>query len=209
MSRVMVEPRWTGEKCNPGYIWEDAPQQLAQHGRQASHISLMTRRRRGKGSKPEPELFVCKWYATSGIEPTKVNGHKYIYREWQVLSSIRHPNILRYEDFAYDPTGPRLARLFTEYCAGGDLSQFERPDPDHDDSCLSYEKGAQVLLQLACALLYIHHGVFYNGAKLRLADAISLGDGSKADEANGQWTTILHRDIKPANGEQAGTGRDD
>ncbi|KAK5728679.1 G2-specific serine/threonine protein kinase [Elasticomyces elasticus] len=192
MSHGFLEPEWTSGKRPPTYKWREVEQQIQHSGSQASHISLH-QRRTGKTGPWRPELFVCKWYSTRA-RPDGIYGSKYIDNEWKTLSGVQHPNIVRYEDFSYDPTGPRLAKLFMEYCDGGDLSQFM-----NDDNRLEYKETVQVFIQIAQALLYLHHGVYKFDKKVRLATFVSSGPEAAPVDTGLGWQAILHRDIKPAN----------
>jgi serine/threonine protein kinase len=193
-------PVWKGEKCFSAFAWEDA--RLPSHslsfdtGSQAVKISL--RRKRGPKKGTTRELFVCKYYRTSGVKQTDIEGPKFIHREWTILSSVHHPNIVSYEDFSYDPNGAGLAKLYLEYCSEGDLRRHLK-EGSQDDR-LEYHEGLQVLEQLTQALLYIHHGVSRNGSSTGLASAISAGLQPAGEDDPTNWTTILHRDIKPENG---------
>jgi serine/threonine protein kinase len=159
-------------------------------------ISL--RRKRGPKKGTARELFVCKYYRTSGVKHTDIEGPKFLHREWTILSSVHHPNIVSYEDFSYDPNGAGLANLYLEYCSEGDL-RLHLKEGSQDDR-LKYHEGLQVLEQLAQALLYIHHGVSRNGSSTELASTISAGLQPAGEDDPTKWTTILHRDIKPENG---------
>jgi serine/threonine protein kinase len=192
-------PVWKGKKCSSAFEWEDAP--LPSHslsfdtGSQAVQISL--RRKRGnKGTTKE--LFVCKYYRTSGVKQTDIEGPKFMHREWMILSSVHHPNIVSYEDFSFDPNGPGLAKLYMEYCPEGDLRRHLKKVSQDDR--LHYHEGLQVLEQLTQALLYIHHGVSRNGSSTDLASNISAGLQPAGEDDPTKWVTILHRDIKPENG---------
>jgi serine/threonine protein kinase len=171
-------------------------------GSQAVKITLR-RKRRGKRAITSRELFVCKYYRTSGIKETKIEGPKFMHREWTILSSVHHPNIVAYEDFSYDPNGAGLAKLYLEYCPGGDLSRHLRKGSQDDR--LEYHEGLQVLEQLTQALLYIHHGISRNGNSTELASTVSPGLQPAGEDDPTKWTTILHRDIKPANGKSPST----
>ncbi|KAK5742821.1 poly(A)-binding protein binding protein [Elasticomyces elasticus] len=197
MSHGFLEPEWTSAKRFPTYKWREVEQQIQHSGSQASHISLQ-QRRRGKSGPWRPELFVCKWYSTRA-RPDGIHGSKYIDNEWKTLSGVQHPNIVRYEDFSYDPTGPRLAKLFMEYCDGGDLSQFMKARPGQDDNRLEYRETVQVFNQIAQALLYLHHGVYRFDGNLRLATFVNSEPEAETVDTGLRWQAILHRDIKPAN----------
>lgn len=187
-------PTWRLEKCTSAYEWETAPPPPTPftHGKQAAKISLV-RKRKDRG-----QLYVCKWYNTSGVRPTSVGGSKFIYREWQILSRIRHPNVVTYEDFSFDPNGAGLARLYLEFCPGRDLVYCLKGTSQ--DGYLQDYEALQVLEQLTQALLYIHHGVSLVEDSLKLAAASPVESQSSPDDLQAGWVTILHRDIKPTNG---------
>jgi hypothetical protein len=193
-------PTWKGEKCTSVHAWESAP--LPRHapsldsGKQAVRITLVRKRAPRKGA--QEERYVCKWYKTSGVMQTGIGGSKYIYREWSILSSVRHPNIVAYKDFSYDPNGAGLAKLYLEYCPRGDLSQHLKKG-SRDDR-LNYREGLQVLEQLTQAILYIHHGISRNGDSTALAVPVPGSSQPRGEDDPTKWVTILHRDIKPGNG---------
>lgn len=187
MSALPSHSSWLTHPILPTFDWEEAPGVVEHCGKQAVNISLGRRRARKPGSKTEPELYVCKWYKTAGVRNNSICGPKYIQREYEVLSSLRHENIVQYVDFCYEPTGPRLARLYTEYCRGGDLRRFE----DLDSERLGTPRVAQIFYQIAQALLYLHHGIY------KFSNTIGLV--SKPGGPIREWATILHRDIKPSN----------
>ena len=200
MNQQRAQPQWsTHGRCISVYEWGDAPQQIFQRGNQAQGIKLMKRKKRKNGSTWEPGVYICKVYGVGRLDQSEINEPKYIFREWETLSSIRHDNIVAYEDFAYDPGRMRLAQLWMEYCRGGDLREFVYSDAGSDKR-LSCEHGAQVLHQLGQALLYIHHGIYKFGAQIELARLASDDSKGGAIEPCPPWTTILHRDIKPGNG---------
>jgi serine/threonine protein kinase len=163
-------------------------------------IKIVRRRDRTKGAARSKELYACKYYTVSEVGgQQKISAPKYIFREWQMLRRIDHPNILRYEDFAYGPDGSlRVAKLYTEYCPIGDLSQFEIRNTPRDKH-LSPPEVAQVFHQLAQALLYLQYGIYKSGPILEPAKAVRTVEyelGSPSDT----WLAIIHRDIKPQNG---------
>jgi serine/threonine protein kinase len=161
-----------------------------------SHLALC--QRRGKGdSQFDPKLYIRKL-----LTKKPVHGTKYIKRELEMLRSCDHRNILRFEDFSYSPRSWKepFAKLYTEYCAKGDLEQFtvsgKRPNWQ-----LSNGKGFQVFSQIAQALLYIHHGIELTWEGLPCMARIHTDQSSRGNLRNGEWETILHRDIKPGNSE--------
>jgi serine/threonine protein kinase len=193
-------PVWKGDRCISRYLWENAPlpsrSPPISPGQQAVQISLM--RKRGPKKGTGKELYVCKWFKTSGVKQAGFGEPKFIHREWMILSSVHHPNIVSYADFSYDPNGASLAKHYLEYCPGGDLSRHLKRS-SRDDR-LSFREGLQVLEQLAQALMYIHHGIREEGKTTKLASPIHDSLHPDAKDERTMWTTILHRDIKPANG---------
>jgi serine/threonine protein kinase len=126
---------------------------------------------------------------------------KFVKRELEILRFCEHPNIVRYEDFSYGGAGldstPSI--LFTEYCALGDLDQFNTEQGAYQR--LNFEEGLQVFRQIAQALLYIHHGIFSSEGELRLAASAHVAPRGSTRSHEDDWQTILHRDIKPSNGQ--------
>ena len=163
-------------------------------------IKVVRRRDRTKGAARSKELYACKYYAVSQLGTQhKISAPKYIYREWQMLRRIEHPNILRYEDFAYGPEGGlKVAKLYTEYCPKGDLSQFEI-DKAPKEKHLQPGEVAQVFHQLAQALLYLQHGIHKSGPILEPAKAVRTVE-HEPESPSDAWLAIIHRDIKPQNG---------
>ncbi|KAF1828000.1 kinase-like protein, partial [Decorospora gaudefroyi] len=110
---------------------------------------------------------------------------KYLWSEYEILSKLQHPNIVRYVDFEYKERRNRLsASIYMEYCKGGDLSQYTSRHGIAGKS-VSEKQFWLISYQLASALLYCHTGL-------------------RADEfgitVDSHWTRpVLHRDIKPAN----------
>lgn len=196
MNAARVPNKWTESgKCTSTYEWETAPLPFFGAGKQATRMSLMQTRATKKGAPKQ--LSVCKLYVTCGVREGSLSGPKYIHRERDILSNICHPNIVRLEDFSYDPKGLQVAKLYLEYCPGGDLGQYLRSEVE--DNRLSYQEGMQMLEQLSQALLYTHHGIFRVGDDIRLASPVADSTGPVAKSSQFQWVPVLHRDIKPAN----------
>lgn len=169
-----------------------AQQRLSGNGRQAA-VSLRNRRENKKNSNWESELFVCKSYAVAGKHVDAKDGSKYAQREAATLRNIEHPNIVRYVDFEYTSLG--FAQIYLEWCAGGDLDDYVR-----QNGALGYEQAADVLNQLAQALLYIHHGIRKYQGVLELAKPIDADALVGSQEGPASWQSLLHRDVKPENG---------
>jgi serine/threonine protein kinase len=151
----------------------------------------------GQSSSFEPQLYVSK-----ELVRNPKFGMKFIKRELEILRFCEHPNILRYEDFSYGGTGldSKSTRLFTEYCALGDLDQF-RFTGQGGHQRLSFGEELQVFRQLAQALLYTHHGIISFEGGLRLATAAHVTPRGSTRLHEEEWQTILHRDINPSNGQ--------
>lgn len=200
-----TQEEWNGQEVVSIWEYKEDRTKHISCGNQATAIAVMKRRARRPGSQwEEPKRFVCKYYSTASRDANYIGGLKYVKRELANLRSCEHPNILRCVDFAFDPSPPRLAQLYTDYCPLGDLEQFDIQNASRR-STLTHTECAQVFYQLAQALLYLHHGVSKVGSLLQPVAA----HGPAATAAGGQpgqrfiqqsWQPILHRDIKPANG---------
>jgi serine/threonine protein kinase len=130
------------------------------------------------------QLFVRKSYRF-GADGSTV-ARKYLWSEYEILSKLRHPNIVQYVDFEYkERNGKCSASIYMEYCEGGDLSQYALRD-DIPGKQISENQFWEIFYQVTSALLYCHAG-------LRTDE-----NGVTVDSS---WNgPILHRDIKPANG---------
>ncbi|PIA92080.1 G2-specific protein kinase nimA [Cercospora beticola] len=185
-------------KIQAVYDWQDAPQPIVlHHGKQAKAIRRVRRKKKGKNAKVEAELYICKEYSLAGVNPAKANGSRYVFGEYYVLGErlkgLEHPNIIHYVDFTYNPNS-QVAKLYTEYCKFGDLEQALQSRKDR--SKLDTREAVLVMYQIACGLLYLHHGVYHADDFLKVAP---LPDVVRRDNAQSAWITILHRDIKPPN----------
>jgi hypothetical protein len=134
------------------------------------------------------ELFVRKSYRLGPNGNASSIVRKYLWSEYEILSKLRHPNIVQYIDFeCKERKRDFSASIYMEYCDGGDLSQYTSCHGIASKS-ISEKQFWEIFYQLASALLYCHAGL--------RADRI----GMTVDSC---WTRpILHRDIKPANGMQ-------
>lgn len=198
-----TQQEWNGQEVDSVWEYEEDRTKRISCGNQAMAMAVMKRRARQRGSRwEEPQRFVCKYYSTASRDVNYIGGQKYVRRELENLRRCEHPNILRCVDFAYSPSPPRLAQLYTEYCPMGDLEQFEITNEIRRNS-LTHAECAQVFYQLAQALLYLHHGVSKTNSVLQSVAAAQIpAAGGQAGQPSGQqpWQAILHRDIKPANG---------
>lgn len=130
-------------------------------------------------------------------------------REYEILSSLKHPNIVQHIDFQSNEAELE-AKLYMEFCAGGSLQDYIKalryvlystfaPSPIPSalgTQCLISESSEQtapeifvwkILAQLASALAYCHEGV-------------SKIDKNPERKLQPSTRRILHRDIKPGNG---------
>lgn len=130
------------------------------------------------------EQLVRKSYSCHSESGRFASSRKYLLSEYEILSKLQHPNIIRYVDFEYKPRKDRWnASIYTEYCPGGDLTQYTTRNEVRGDT-ITEEQFWSIFHQLASALLYCHCGLKIDGK----------------DVAEGAWQKpILHRDIKPAN----------
>ncbi|RPB07506.1 kinase-like protein, partial [Morchella conica CCBAS932] len=108
--------------------------------------------------------------------------------EISILQTLTHPNIVRYISSDSEPPDGQ-ARIFMEYCEGGDLSRFTDKRKRVDKALFTPEFIWRVFFQLALSLAYCHHGL----------NVTRLPNGVHKFEVEPRWTPILHRDIKPSN----------
>ncbi|RAK96920.1 serine/threonine protein kinase nimA [Aspergillus ibericus CBS 121593] len=114
--------------------------------------------------------------------------------EFNILSSLRHPNIVAYYHREHLKASQDLY-LYMEYCGGGDLSMVIK-NLKKTNKYAEEEFVWRILSQLVTALYRCHYG----------ADAVDvgsniLGPAPKASGLKGKQAqmTILHRDLKPEN----------
>lgn len=190
---------WKDGRIDASWDWTqvDHAESFGMKGGNNAGITLCQRRNRLKGSPLESRLYVCK-----ALNVTRQQGIRSVKRELDMLRECVHPNILSYKDFSYNGKSldGKIARLYTEYCAGGDLDQF-RFTENEGHQRLSFQEGAQVFRQLAQALLYIHHGISITEGRSVLAATAQTESSSRSRTQYKDWQTILHRDIKPGNDE--------
>lgn len=137
--------------------------------------------------QPPKQYFVRKRYRLGARGQATGRATKYLWSEYEILSNLRHPNIVQYVDFEYIPR-KNTASIYMEYCDGGDLSQYTAND--HGSAKISERQFWEIFHQLASAVLYCHTGLRIDDGK------VTLDIGWKKP--------ILHRDIKPANGMRSG-----
>ncbi|KAI1778951.1 kinase-like protein [Hypoxylon cercidicola] len=115
-----------------------------------------------------------------------------LHAEFQILSTLRHPNIVGYYEREHLKQSQDL-HFYMEYCGNGDLGRYIQ-------GLIREQKYAKeafvwgVFSQLVTALYRCHYGV----------DPPSVGDnvleiGSAGSNVPQGAITILHRDLKPEN----------
>lgn len=137
-------------------------------------------------SQPSKQYFVRRRYVFGGNGETSAAGTRYLWSEYESLRKLQHPYLVRYVDFEYMPRRNNVtASIYTEYCEGGDLSQYSWSG-DNAGRTISEKQFWWIFYQLASAVLYCHTGL-------------------RVDERNvavdsGWKRPLLHRNITPANG---------
>ncbi|DAA74566.1 TPA_exp: Uncharacterized protein A8136_3324 [Trichophyton benhamiae CBS 112371] len=114
--------------------------------------------------------------------------------EFNVLSSLRHPNIVAYYHREHLKATQDLY-LYMEYCGGGDLSRVIK---NHKlaGTFAEEEYVWRVFSQLATALYRCHYGVDPPEAGSNVLGPTPKSSGLKGKQAQ---VMILHRDLKPEN----------
>ena len=138
-------------------------------------------------------------------------------REWNILRELKHRHIVQYEAFDTQEmsNGISVARLYMEYCEGGDLYMYiqsqkmrqqrsrEPARPEINIAASASRAGPQrdndgseqpealiwtTLLQLSSALAYCHYGIPNTQSGMSRAPDQTYTRG------------ICHRDLTPSNG---------
>ncbi|KAI1170229.1 kinase-like domain-containing protein [Nemania sp. FL0916] len=115
-----------------------------------------------------------------------------LHAEFQILSSLRHPNIVGYFHREHLKQSQDL-HLYMEYCGGGDLGRVIR-DLVRSDKYAEEEFVWIVFSQLVTALYRCHYGVDPPDADNHVFTTMK----AKPKTPSGA-VTILHRDLKPEN----------
>jgi NIMA (never in mitosis gene a)-related kinase 2 len=115
--------------------------------------------------------------------------------EFNILSSLRHPNIVAYYHREHLKASQELY-LYMEYCGGGDLGMVIK-NLKNSNKYAEEEFVWHILCQLATALHRCHYGVDAPevGSNI-LSPAPTNPPGLKGKQAQ---VMILHRDLKPDN----------
>ncbi|KAJ6008682.1 hypothetical protein N7522_003698 [Penicillium canescens] len=114
--------------------------------------------------------------------------------EFNILSSLRHPNIVAYYHREHLKASQDLY-LYMEYCGGGDLGMVIK-NLKKANKYAEEEFVWRILSQLVTALFRCHYGTDPSEVGSNI-----LGPAPKASGLKGKQgqVTILHRDLKPEN----------
>lgn len=114
--------------------------------------------------------------------------------EFNILSSLRHPNIVAYYHREHLKASQDLY-LYMEYCGGGDLSMVIK-NLKKTSKYAEEEFVWRILSQLVTALYRCHYGTDPAEVGSNILGAASKPPGLKGKQGQ---VTILHRDLKPEN----------
>lgn len=118
-----------------------------------------------------------------------------LHVEFQILSTLRHPNIVGYYHRDHLKQSQDL-HLYMEYCGGGDLGRVIR-ELAQKNQFAEEQFIWSIFSQLVTALYRCHYGLDPPPVGKNV-----LGLAKKQDQAPipAGGITILHRDLKPENG---------
>lgn len=122
-----------------------------------------------------------------------------LHSEFQILSHLRHPNIVAYYHREHLKASQDL-HLYMEYCGNGDLGRVIKELQTKGQRAQESFVWS-IFSQLVLALYRCHYGVDppdVGGNVLGTA-------GGAAPKTPAGAVTILHRDLKPENGEHPDT----
>ncbi|GAB0134801.1 Serine/threonine-protein kinase [Epichloe bromicola] len=119
-----------------------------------------------------------------------------LHAEFQILSHLRHPNIVAYYHREHLKASQDL-HLYMEYCGNGDLGRVIK-DLHHKGQRAQESFVWSIFSQLVMALYRCHYGVDPPEAG---ANALGLtqGNANGTPQVPAGTMTILHRDLKPEN----------
>ncbi|KAL2023597.1 hypothetical protein VTK56DRAFT_2205 [Thermocarpiscus australiensis] len=117
-----------------------------------------------------------------------------LHAEFQILSTLRHPNIVGYYHREHLKATQDL-HLYMEYCGNGDLGRVIR-DLAAKKQYAEESFVWSVFSQLVTALYRCHYGVDPPEVGKTV---LGLGTAAKPPKAPTGGMTILHRDLKPEN----------
>lgn len=116
-----------------------------------------------------------------------------LHAEFQILSTLRHPNIVGYYHREHLKQSQDL-HLYMEYCGNGDLGRYIQNLTKRQELAKEHFVW-EVFAQLVTALYRCHYGVDPPMVGLNVLEI-----GSAGAKAPRGAMTILHRDLKPENG---------
>ena len=119
-----------------------------------------------------------------------------LHAEFQILSSLRHPNIVAYYQREHLKASQDL-HLYMEYCGNGDLGRVIK-ELKVKNKVATEEFAWSIFAQLVTALYRCHYGVDPPEVGMDF-----MGDGGQIKPPTVAGKTqimILHRDLKPENG---------
>ncbi|KAJ5825304.1 hypothetical protein N7474_002442 [Penicillium riverlandense] len=114
--------------------------------------------------------------------------------EFNILSSLRHPNIVAYYHREHLKASQDLY-LYMEYCGGGDLGMVIK-NLKKTNKYAEEEFVWRILSQLVTALFRCHYGADPADVGSNILGPASKPAGLKGKQGQ---VTILHRDLKPEN----------
>ena len=120
-----------------------------------------------------------------------------LHAEFQILSHLRHPNIVAYYHREHLKVSQDL-HLYMEYCGNGDLGRVIK-DLQHKNQRAQESFVWSIFSQLVMALYRCHYGVDPPEAGSN-ALGLTQGHASGTPKTPAGAMTILHRDLKPENG---------
>eukprot|EP00741_Cyanophora_paradoxa_P004393 tig00000802_g4264.t1 len=106
-----------------------------------------------RSRKDPAQLYVIKKICLTGLKPVDQSN---AFREAQLLSSLKHPNVCGCVDSFLEKDGSQdFLCIVMEYCAGGDLHTEIRNKRERNDR-FSEAEIIDYLIQILMALQYIH-----------------------------------------------------
>jgi NIMA (never in mitosis gene a)-related kinase 2 len=118
-----------------------------------------------------------------------------LHAEFQILSHLRHPNIVGYYHREHLKASQDL-HLYMEYCGNGDLGRVIK-DLVHKGQRAQESFVWSIFSQLVTALYRCHYGIDPPEVGANVLGLFSTATKPKTPAGT---MTILHRDLKPENG---------
>ncbi|KAI0172844.1 kinase-like protein [Hypoxylon sp. FL1284] len=115
-----------------------------------------------------------------------------LHAEFQILSTLRHPNIVGYYEREHLKQSQDL-HFYMEYCGNGDLGRYIQ-DLIKQDQYAKEPFVWEIFSQLVTALYRCHYGIDPPRVGINVLEV-----GSAGAQAPHGAMTILHRDLKPEN----------